>query len=188
MRILLCLLVALLAFGAEKKPVVKKMPVVKRAKDNNCVDVPRVLARKKPVKKLDAAELLGKELDGVMLGLSVSDALELNLEMEAPSEQSAAQLEKMVGVLMAAQRLKSRSSELVSIDLPTATRVHKTGKTVLTKISLTDAQLEKLLEARYGRKLLSEARGRFIYIHGLREGTRMIPFDTASNAQGSLTK
>ncbi len=176
MRILVCLLLALAALGAEtakKKPVVKKKPVLNRAKANNCVDVPRVAARK----RLDASQLLGKEMDGVLLGLSVSDALEINLEMEAPTEEKAAQLEKMVGVLVAAQRLKTRSSELVSIDLPATSRVRKTGKTVTTTVSLTDAQLEKLLEARYGRKLVSEARGRFIYIHGLPGGTRTLPFN-----------
>ena len=176
MRILVCLLVSLAVLGSEtpqKKPIVKKKPVVKRAKVNNCVDGPRVAARK----RLDASQLLGKEMDGVVVGLDVSDGLELNLEMEAPTEQKAAQLEKMVGVLVAAQRLKSHSNDLVSIDLPAATRVSKTGKTVLTTVSLTDAQLERLLEARYGKKLVSEARGRFIHIHGLPGGTRTLPFD-----------
>ena len=175
MKIVLCLLVSLLAVGAEtkkKQPVKKKTTTANRANGNNCVDLPRVAARK----RLDASQLLGKEMDGVLIGLGVSDALQLNPEMEAPTEKSAEQLEKMVGVLVAAQRLKARPGELVAIDLPSATRVQKSGKTVLTTISLTDAQLEKLLEARYGRKLVSEARGRFIYIHGLASGTRTIPF------------
>ena len=176
MKIVLCLLVSLLAVGAEtkkKQPVKKKTTTANRANGNNCVDLPRVAARK----RLDASQLLGKEMDGVLIGLGVSDALQLNLEMEAPTEKSAEQLEKMVGVLVAAQRLKARPGELVAIDLPSATRVQKSGKTVLTTISLTDAQLEKLLEARYGRKLVSEARGRFIYIHGLASGMRTIPFN-----------
>lgn len=175
MKFALCLLVSLLALGAEtkkKQPLKKKTTTVSRANGNNCVDLPRVAARK----RLDASQLLGKEMDGVLVGLGVSDALQLNLEMEAPTEKSAEQLEKMVGLLVAAQKLKLRPGELVAIDLPSATRVQKNGKTVVTTISLTDAQLEKLLEARYGRKLVSEARGRFIYIHGLSGGTRTIPF------------
>lgn len=176
MKIVLCLLVTLLAVGAETKkklPAKKKTTTANRANPNNCVDLPRVAARK----RLDASQLLGKELDGVLVGLSVSDALQLNLEMEAPTEKSAEQLEKMVGVLVAAQRRKARPGELVEVNLSSATIVQKSGKTVLTTISLTDAQLEKLLEARYGRKLVSEARGRFIYIHGLPGGMRTLPFN-----------
>ncbi len=176
MKFVLCLLVSLLAVGAEtkkKQPLKRKTTTVSRANGNNCVDLPRVAARK----RLDASQLLGREMDGVLVGLGVSDALQLNLEMEAPTEKSAEQLEKMVGVLVAAQKLKARPGEVVAIDLPNAARVQKSGKTVVTTISLTDAQLEKLLEARYGRKLVSEARGRFIYVHGLSGGTRTIPFN-----------
>ena len=176
MKIALCLLVSLLVAGAEttkKLPTKKKTTTANRVNPTNCIDVPRVAARK----RIDASQLLGKEMEGVLVGLGVSDDLQLNLEMEAPTAKSAEQLEKMVGVLVAAQKLKLRPGELVSIDLPSATRVQKSGKTVLTTISLTDAQLEKLLEARYGRKLVSEARERFIFIHGLAGGTRTIPFN-----------
>ncbi|WP_031500462.1 hypothetical protein [Bryobacter aggregatus] len=180
MRFVVLLLgMGMLVVGA---PVKKTAEPPKRPKDNNCVDTPRIAARK--MKKLDASQLLGKELDGVRLGLSVNSALDLNLEMESPNEQNADQLEKMVGLLVRAEKLKTSASDRISIDLPAATRVKKSGKTVMATISLTDAQLEKLLEARYGRKLVSEVRSRFIYVYGLREGTRSIPFDVP----GSVAK
>lgn len=190
--LLLCLLLVASAFGAQeeapatkavaKKAVAKKATVkptaVAKKVDVNCVDVPRVRARRAPVKKLELSEVMSKELTGVLLGVSLNDSLDLNLDMEAPNEKSAEQLEKLVGVLTAAERLKAKPGELVSIDLSKATRVSKNGNVVRTTVSLTDAQLEKLLEARYGRKLVSQAKARAaIYIHGLPNGTRSIPFD-----------
>jgi hypothetical protein len=87
----------------------------------------------------------------------------------------------MVGVLAEAQQLKSQEGEAVIIDLPKATRVSKNGKVVRTTVSLSDAQLEKLLEARYGRKLVSEAKLRLVYVHGLPGGTRNYPFGDSVN-------
>jgi len=83
-----------------------------------------------------------------------------------------------VSVLAAAERLKSSPGELVSIDLSKAARISKNGNLVRTTVSLTDAQLEKLLEARYGRRLVSQAKARaMIYVHGLEAGMRTIPFE-----------
>ena len=85
MKIALCLLVSLLVAGAEtkkKQPVKKKTTTADRANPMNCIEMPRVAARK----RLDASQLLGREMDGVLVGLGVSDALQLNLEMEAPTE------------------------------------------------------------------------------------------------------
>lgn len=164
-----------------KKVVAKKAaakPSAAKKVDVNCVDVPRVKARKAPVKKLELSEVMSKELTGVLLGVSLNESLDLNLDMEAPNEKGAEQLEKLAGVLIAAERLKAKPGELVSIDLAKASRVTKNGNVVRTTVSLTDAQLEKLLEARYGRKLVSQAKARAaIYIHGLPTGTRTIPFD-----------
>lgn len=161
--------------AAKKAPA---KPSAAKKVDVNCVDVPRVKARKAPVKKLELSEVMGKELTGVLLGVSLNESLDLNLDMEAPNEKGAEQLEKLAGVLIAAERLKAKPGELVSIDLAKASRVTKNGNVVRTTISLTDAQLERLLEARYGRKLVSQAKARAaIYIHGLSTGTRTIPFD-----------
>lgn len=177
---------SLLYAAPEKSP--KKTPAkttaktaAKRQTDSNCVDTPRILARKRPVTKLELSEVMQRELSGVLFGVSLNERLELNIDMEAPTETGATQLEKMVGVLAKAQQLKSRAGEAVVIDLPNATRVSKNGKVVRTTISLTDAQLEKLLEARYGRKLVSEAKQRLIYVHGLNGGSRTFAFgDSAS--------
>jgi hypothetical protein len=172
-----------------KKPVVKKAAVANKAAvaktaavakkvDVNCVDVPRVRARRAPVKKLELSEVMSKELAGVLLGVSLNQSLDLNLDMEAPNEKSAEQLEKLVGVLTAAERLKAKPGELVSIDLSKAARVSKSGNVVRTTVSLTDAQLEKLLEARYGKRLVSQAKAMMaIYVHGLPSGMRTIPFE-----------
>ncbi len=153
----------------------------KRKTDSNCVDAPRVLARKKPLKKLELSEAMQRELSGVLFGVSLNERLELNIDMEAPTDAGATQLEKMVGVLAKAQQLKSQPGEAVVIDLSKASRVSKNGKLVRTTISLTDAQLEKLLNARYGQKLVSEAKQRLIYVHGLPGGPRNFAFgDSAS--------
>ncbi len=161
--------------GAPKKTVAEPK------KDVVCVDTPRVAARKNPVKKLDLSETMSKELSGVQLGVSLNDRLELNIDMESPTDEGAMQLEKMVGALAEAQKLKPQTAATVVIDLPKATQVSKNGKVVRTTISLSDAQLEKLLEARYGRKLLSEAKLRLIYVHGLPGGTRNFPFGESFN-------
>ncbi|MCX6613679.1 MAG: hypothetical protein NTW74_22895 [Acidobacteria bacterium] len=158
-----------------------KKTVAKPKKDIACVDTPRVVARKTPVKKLELSESMKKELSGVMFGVSLNERLELNIDMEAPTDEGATQLEKMVGVLAEAQQLKSMEGETVIIDLPKATRVSKNGKVVRTTVSLSDAQLEKLLEARYGRKLVSEAKLRLVYVHGLPGGTKSYPFGDSVN-------
>ena len=153
--------------------------------DTNCVDVPRVTARKRPaavpVKKLELSDAMSKELSGVLFGVSLTEALELKLNFEAATEEGATQLEKMVQVLMSAQQLKSEPGETIGIDLPRAMKVQKTGKMLRTTVSLTDAQLEKLLEARYGRKLVSEALARLVYVHGLPGGTRSFAFGDSVN-------
>ena len=155
--------------------------MAKPKKDIACVDTPRVVARKKPIKKLELSESIKRELSGVLFGVSLNDRLELKIDMEAPTDEGATQLEKMVGVLAEAQQMKSQAGETVIIDLPKATRVSKNGKVVRTTVSLSDAQLEKLLEARYGRKLVSEAKLRLVYVHGLPGGTRNFPFGDSVN-------
>lgn len=189
-------LLALLAFAQEdspaapaKKPAPKKTvakkPVAKpsaarRTPDPACPDVPRIIARKRPVKKQDLSEAASAELAGTSLGVSLTDALELNLDLEAKNEKSADQLEKLVRMLTAAQAIKERSGNVIPIDLGKATRLNKNGTTVRATIALSDAELEKLLEARYGQKLVSRAKAMLIYVHGLPGGTKTFPFESAS--------
>ena len=175
MRLGICFLLSILMLAGATKP----------KPDVACVDVPRVTARKRvavpPLQKLELSEAMGKELSGVLFGVSLTEALDLKLDFEAPSEDGATQLEKMVQVLMSAQQLKSEAGQVIGIDLPRAMKVQKTGKMVRTTVSLTDAQLEKLLEARYGRRMVSEAMARLVYVHGLPGGTRSFAFgDSAS--------
>jgi len=175
MRIVFALFLAITLIGATKKKT-----------ETNCVDVPRIAARKRPVQnvevqKLELSEAMRKEMSGILFGLSVNDSLELNIDMEAPTEDGATQLEKMVSLLAAAEQLKKVPGEAIAIDLTQATHVQKNGKLVRTTISLTDQQLEKLLQARYGRKLVTEASLRLVYVHGLPGGTKNFPFGDSIN-------
>jgi len=176
MKVWICLLMTVSLLSAAPKKTAAKRQV-----DVACVDTPRVVARKKPVKKLERSETMKQELSGVLFGVSLNDRLELNIDMEAPTEEGASQLEKMAGVLAEAQQLKSQEGATVIIDLPKAARVSKNGKVVRTTVSLSDAQLEKLLEARYGRRLVSEAKLRLVYVHGLPGGTKSYPFGDSVN-------
>lgn len=158
------------AMPSSTKPVV----------DPACPDVPRVLARKRPVKKQDLAEAVNTELAATSMGVSLTDALELNLDLEAKNEKSADQLEKLVRILTTAQAMKDRSGSFIPIDLGKATRVNKNGTTVRATIALSDSELDRLLEARYGQKLLSRAKAMLIYVHGMPGGTKTFPFESAS--------
>jgi hypothetical protein len=168
MKLCLGLLVAVLCLVAAPKK--------KAAAPANCVDTPRVMARKKPVKKLEFSEAMRGKLTGVLFGVKLNEKLELNIDMQAPTEDGATQLEKMVSLLASAEQLKSEPGETVVIDLPQASKVTRSGKVVRTTVSLTDAQLERLLEARYGRKLVSEAKARMVFVHGLPGGTKSYPW------------
>lgn len=172
------LLTSSLLPAASKKQPAKPQAATKPAapKDNQCVDTPRIIARKRPVKKLELSESMRKELNGVLFGVSLNDRMEVNLDMQAPTDETATQLEKMVSLLASAEQLKTDPSETVVFDLTKSTRTTRNGKTVRTTISLTDAQLEKLLESRYGRKLVSEARMRLVYVHGMIGGTKTYPW------------
>lgn len=157
MKLGICLLLTVCLFGAGPK---KRKPV----------------PRKPAIKKLELSDALKKELSGVLFGVSLNDKLELTFDMEAPTEDGASQLEKMAGVLAAAEQLKTAPGEAIAIDLPKATRVTRTGKVVRTTVSLTDEQLGRLLEARYGKKMVDEAKARIVYVHGLTGGTKSYPW------------
>jgi len=175
MKFWVCLMMGISLFGASAKKSAAEKPA-KTTADVVCVDIPRVMARKNPVKKLELSEAMSRDLSGVLFGVSLTDQMELRVDMESPSEDGATQLEKMVGLLVSAQRLKSEPGEPVGIDLQRASRIARNGKVVRTTVSLTDQQLEKILEARYGRKLIAEAKARMVYVHGLYGGTKSYPW------------
>jgi hypothetical protein len=153
--IILMLLASLLAAAPRKKSKVKPVPM----------------------QKLELSEALRKELSGVLFGVSLNDKFEVSIDMESPTEEGASQLEKMAGVLVAAEQLKSEAGVgQVLIEVPKASRVSRSGRVVRTTVSLTDEQLEKLLEHRYGRKLLTEAKNKTVYVHGLAGGMKSYPW------------
>ena len=184
LRIALFLLTAAIASGEVAKPKVTAAArsagaASGNAAVNNCVDVPRVATRKK-IAKLNppsAVDAVQNELSGTALAVTLTDALELALDLEAKNEKSADQVERLVRMLTTAQTLKERSGNTIPIDLGKNAKISKSGTTVRTTVSLTDEQLEKLLAARYGQKLVSQARALMIYVYGLQEGTRSIPFE-----------
>lgn len=168
MKFWICLLLAmpLLIAAPKKKPA--DAPV--------CVDAPRVAARKRPVKKVDLNEASLSQLGDVKFGMSLDEKLNLSIDIQASSDEGAAQMEKMAGALAASAPEGVSADGKVVINLPKATRVSREGKLIRTTVSLSDEQLDKLLEARYGRKMAADIKAGLVYVHGLPGGTKTYPW------------
>ncbi len=174
----LCLGLSMLAIVLPAET--KKPAAAAPAADPKCVDVPRVAVRRAAsnpaVKRLALTEAMQKDLANVLFGVTLNDQMQLNFDMQSSTDDGATQLEKMLTVLASAEQMKAEPGEAVVIDLQKNTRVTRNGKLVRTTVSLTDQQLEKLLEARYGRKMIAEVKARMVYVHGMFGGTKSYPW------------
>lgn len=139
------------------------------AADPKCQDTPRAGARKLAAKRR-------KPLENMRLTVALNEQLELKLNAETGTERDAVELEKLFGLISNAPPLDGPGAGEVVINLPKSTRITRDGKRTQTTITLTSEQLDKILEARYGKKLIAETKARMVYVHGIRGGTATYPW------------